>query len=211
MRDAGLGRDEVVRAALQIADTEGVDRITMRRVSKALGVTPMALYRYLPDKAALVDVVVDESLRALPAVDPAGAVLTELRRFCGGLHELLVDHPGLARAVSDRALEGPVATSMGDQILELLLRHGLGEREASSVLVSAFSLTLGSALYWASRHPEDIGRQGIDARENKTTVMKVRGYTAIGAEGRAVFHDALDRLVSSYLVDSEPRACGEGR
>lgn len=208
MRDAGLGRDEVVRAAVQIADTEGVDRITMRRVSKALGVTPMALYRYLPDKAALVDVVVDESLRAVPAVNPEGAVLVELRRFLGGLHQLLIDHPGLAKAVSDRALEGPVATGLGNGILELLLRHGLSEREASNVLVAAFSLTLGSALYWASRRPRDDGRQAIDGSVRMTTVMTVRGHTAIDAEGPGVFYDAVDRLVSSYLVGEGLQNCG---
>lgn len=46
MRRAGLKREAVVRAAVKIADAEGIEAISMRRVSQALGVTPMALYRY---------------------------------------------------------------------------------------------------------------------------------------------------------------------
>ena len=53
-----LDRETVVRAAIELADTEGLERVSMRRLSNRLGVTPMAIYYHLPNKDALLDVVV---------------------------------------------------------------------------------------------------------------------------------------------------------
>ena len=50
-----LSTDEVVAAAIAIADSEGLAALSMRRVSEAMGVSPMALYTYVPSKAELVD------------------------------------------------------------------------------------------------------------------------------------------------------------
>lgn len=203
MGDPRLGRDIVVRAAVGIADAEGFDRITMRRVSQALGVTPMALYRYLPDKAALVDVVIDESLRAVPCVDPDGDVLGEFRRCFGGLHRLLIDHPGLAKAASERPLEGPVAIEIGERVLSLLQRCGVGERDAANALVAAFSLTLGSALYWVSRQARGQSERAPGGAASESTAVRVRSHAGFGGEGSAVFHDAMTKLVSGYLTAGE--------
>ncbi|QZT58608.1 TetR/AcrR family transcriptional regulator [Mycolicibacterium austroafricanum] len=198
MARAGLGRDAVVRAAVQIADTEGIDALSMRRVSQELGVTPMALYRYLPDKSGLVDVVVDESLRDVPLVDPTRPVTGELLRCFGGLYELLVAHPGLARAVGERPLEGPVATRIGDRVLTLLQQNGVGRDDAANLLVAAFSLALGSALYRTSRS----GRSGWGFRRSADApaVDQVRGRLAVAAADDVTFRDAFERLVRGYLI-----------
>jgi AcrR family transcriptional regulator len=59
-RGTGLDRTAIVRAAIAIADADGMDAVTMRRVAERLNTGPMSLYRYVPDKDALVSMMVDE-------------------------------------------------------------------------------------------------------------------------------------------------------
>ncbi|MCV7221689.1 TetR/AcrR family transcriptional regulator [Mycolicibacterium elephantis] len=198
MARAGLNRQAVVRAAVHIADAEGIEAVSMRRVSQELGVTPMALYRYLPDKSGLIDVVVDESLGVVPLVDPDGDVVPELLRCFGGLYEFLLVHPGLARAAGERPLVGPVATRIGDQVLALLHRSGVTGDDAATLVVSAFSLALGSALYRTSRRGRggnDFSRSGVEA----PVVQRVQDQLISASRDDRMFRDALERLVASYL------------
>ena len=67
-----LSTDEVVRAAIAIADAEGLAALSMRRVAEAVGVSPMSLYTYVPSKAELVDLMFDRALAA--AADPDDSV-----------------------------------------------------------------------------------------------------------------------------------------
>ena len=198
MARAGLSREAVIAAAMRIADAEGIEALTMRRVSQELGVTPMALYRYLPDKSGLIDVVVDESLRDVPLADPTGPVIDELLGCFCGLHDLLRAHPGMARAAAERTLEGPMATRVADRVLELLRRNGADGPHAANLLVSAFNLTLGSALYRTSRSKRSAGAFST-VGEDTPAVRRVRGRLAEAGGDDETFKDALRRLISSYL------------
>lgn len=54
-----LDRDQIVREAIRIADADGLEAVTMRRVAQQLGTGAMSLYRHVPDKDALVSLMVD--------------------------------------------------------------------------------------------------------------------------------------------------------
>jgi AcrR family transcriptional regulator len=66
----GLSVDAVVDAAIGLADGEGLDAVTMRRVAQLVGVAPMTLYTYVPGKAELLDVMLDSPLLAR-VLDPS--------------------------------------------------------------------------------------------------------------------------------------------
>ena len=51
----GLSVERIVRAAIAIADRDGLEAVTMRRLADSLGVRPMALYTYVPGKSELLD------------------------------------------------------------------------------------------------------------------------------------------------------------
>src|SRR5712691_3973914 len=55
----GLTLEKIVRAAIEVADAEGLAALSMRRVADQLGFTTMALYRHVPGKADLLDVMLD--------------------------------------------------------------------------------------------------------------------------------------------------------
>jgi AcrR family transcriptional regulator len=63
---AAFTPDDVVKAAVQIADEDGLSAVTMSAVSARLGLTTMAVYRYFPSKEALIDAIVDAGLGQPP-------------------------------------------------------------------------------------------------------------------------------------------------
>jgi hypothetical protein len=54
-----LSRDRVLRAAVELADREGAEGLSMRRLSAELGVVPMALYKHVANKDELLDGMID--------------------------------------------------------------------------------------------------------------------------------------------------------
>ena len=65
----GTSVDEIVAAAIGIADRDGLEGLTMRRVAAALGVGPMTLYSYVPGRAELLDLMLDAAYLAMERPD----------------------------------------------------------------------------------------------------------------------------------------------
>lgn len=90
----GLDRARIVSSAISIADAEGVDALTMRRLATELGSSPMSLYRHLPGgKDDLIDLMLDavlgeQDLTGLPSGDPAADLsrLAHQRRTAAHRH-----------------------------------------------------------------------------------------------------------------------------
>ena len=83
-RKKGLTVAQVVDAAIVLADAEGLDAVSMRRVAQELGVVPMTLYTYVPDKAALLDLMLDALYLRMPRAGPGGGALAGAARRGGG-------------------------------------------------------------------------------------------------------------------------------
>lgn len=60
--------ERILRQARRILDRYGADRVTMRTVAKAVGITPMALYRHFPDREGLLDAVADQGFAEFAAL-----------------------------------------------------------------------------------------------------------------------------------------------
>src|SRR5579859_6551087 len=91
-RRGGVTVDDVVAAAIDIVDREGLDALTIRRVAEACGLSPMGLYRHVRDKDDLLDRVVDAvvgpGLRDLQASGSWDQQVADLFRY---LRNLLLD------------------------------------------------------------------------------------------------------------------------
>ena len=95
--ERGVSRDLVLDAAVALVDSDGLDRLSMRKLAAALGVEAMTFYHYLPNKAALLDGLVEwvlEHTTTVPAAD--GLPWDEtLRRYAETLRTTLLGHPGV--------------------------------------------------------------------------------------------------------------------
>ena len=95
-------REQVVAAAIAVADAEGLDALTMRRLAAELGAGVMSLYTYVRDKDDLVDQMVEQiSASSRAPADNAG--LLDLVRW---QRELMLRHPWLPAALTNRQLTG---------------------------------------------------------------------------------------------------------
>ncbi|GAA2708819.1 TetR/AcrR family transcriptional regulator [Micromonospora olivasterospora] len=131
----GLSVDRIVRAAIEIADAEGIDALTMRRVGEALGVGTMSVYTYVPGKAELLDVMVDTLYGEMrrPADVPGGwrGRLEQIARENLALYQA---HPWLLRAETTRPVLGPNLLAKYDYELGAVADIGLDDVEMDAVL-----------------------------------------------------------------------------
>ena len=120
-RGTGLDRATIVRAAIAIADTDGMDAVTMRRVAERLNTGPMSLYRYVPDKDALVSMMVDEVIGGVSGPVARGELpegwRDALRKIAEVIWTACQEHPWYPEAIMVR----PPLTPNGAAGLELCL------------------------------------------------------------------------------------------
>jgi AcrR family transcriptional regulator len=142
----GLSIDAVVAAATHVADSEGLEAVTMRRVAKALGVAPMTLYTYVPGKAELLDLMLDAAYASMPRVDTSGQPWRQRLVAIAEENKVLFEnHPWAATISTIRPPLGPGMMAKYEHELSAL--EGLG---LDDVLMDA-SLTylLGFVQAWA--------------------------------------------------------------
>ena len=144
--------DEVVAAAIAIADAEGLASLSMRRVADALGLSPMALYTYVPSKAELLDLMLDRVAAEAPAPDAQGW-RGRLEQLARGRWVLAQRHPWLMQVAQHRPPLGPHVLAAAEQTLSSIDGLGLSETEMDQ-LTSAISDYIRGAI-----------RAALDARE----------------------------------------------
>lgn len=140
-----LSRETVARAALELADAEGLDALTIRRLATGLGVTPMALYWHFKDKDALLDGMAEQlfsEVRLPEVVDGAGWD-AELEAVLTALLAGLAAHPAVALMVKSRILTNDPGRDISERILGLLHRGGFSVEQSSQLGVFAL-LTMTS-------------------------------------------------------------------
>jgi TetR/AcrR family transcriptional regulator, tetracycline repressor protein len=152
---AGLTAKAVLDAARRLACDEGIDKLSMRRLAKELGVVPNSLYSHFPSKSALVDALLDSLLAEIESPDPDAVGWREgLTAVMSSARRLVLEHPELASAFLSRQSVGRGALRLAEADLELLRRGGIeGERavEAHRILLI---YSLGFGAFEAARREE---------------------------------------------------------
>ena len=118
-RPAALTREQVLVAAMEIIDQDGVEALTMRRLGQALDRNPMGIYRHAADKDALLDGVVEHIFSELvvsrePGRDQesgqdVGDWEAALRRTAHAFRRIALAHPNAVPLLVTRSVTGPLA------------------------------------------------------------------------------------------------------
>ena len=119
-------RDQVVAAAIRLADAEGLAAVTMRRIATEIGAGAMSLYTYVPDKDHLLDLMVDRVGEEFAPVEITGDWRADLVAIAAAQRALMLTHPWLPAALPNRRLTGRNMLAYLERGLAALAPTGLG-------------------------------------------------------------------------------------
>lgn len=137
---SGLGRkpelslDRIVSAAIEVADADGLDSLSMRRVADQLGMGTMSLYRHVPGKTELFDLMVDRVSAEAHYDDAPQDWRSRLEQVARVNRTLFERHPWLTTLLPRRPPLGPGVIAKYDAELHAVEGIGLTDVEMDSAL-----------------------------------------------------------------------------
>lgn len=140
-----LTASEIARAAIQLADEEGLQAVTMQRVAQTVGVTTMALYRYFPGKSDLLALMIDSASDApLNLGRPASSWKTRLKKWVRQCLAIYRNHPWFLEATSVRnSPMGPNELAWMEAALAMLAESGLKPKDQHRAFLALLWLVRG--------------------------------------------------------------------
>jgi AcrR family transcriptional regulator len=183
-------RQEILDAALALADERGLEAVSMRAVAERTGVTPMALYPQVGSKAELLDGMLERLLTELVPADATSATDADgqdwrvrLRALAHAFRKLAHGHPWAATLLFSRPAVTPDAARVVDLVYTNLLAAGVPPPHVPRLerLVSTYMIG-----YVASEVGGRFVSGGLNPRAR-------RGLVAAGREGALPGHAALAR------------------
>ncbi len=137
---AALNRERIVRAAIELADADGLEAVSLRKIATALGVGPMRLYGYIASKEELLDLMVD----AMHAeIRPSGDNWRQvLRSLAEGTRRAAHEHEWLADLLGGRPQLGPNALARGEAVMAAL--DGVAVDDVMPVVTAVDAYVIGA-------------------------------------------------------------------
>jgi AcrR family transcriptional regulator len=126
-----LTREGIVDAALRLMSTEGLERVTMRRLAEELDTGPASLYVYVRDGAELHGAILDRLLGEAARPPRARSWSTRIERMLLAYGAILFEHPGLARSMFARRPSGPHYLDLVESLLADMAAGGVPPQRAA--------------------------------------------------------------------------------
>ncbi|TSB17483.1 TetR/AcrR family transcriptional regulator C-terminal domain-containing protein [Streptomyces benahoarensis] len=125
-RRPSFSREAIIAAAVALADAEGLDAVTMRRVAAEVGAGVMSLYSYAPDKETLLELMVDHAAGELTVMaPPTGDWRADLKTLAHLQRTHMLHHPWLPATLTTRRTPGPNTLAFLEHALAALRPTGL--------------------------------------------------------------------------------------
>jgi len=190
-----LNRERVLQAALQLADEQGIEQLSMRNLGQVVGVEAMSLYKHVVNKEDLLDGIVDLVARELEVPAIGGDWKQEMRRRAISAHDALMRHRWATQLFVSRANVGPAMLRYVDATIGCLREAGFSYLLADYAWNAIDSYTYGYTLVELSFPfaPHDYGAaaQGFLAMIPPAQFPYLNGMAKEVIEGR---HTGLHEL-----------------
>lgn len=125
-----LTAELIVTKAMDLADAQGVDALSMRKVAGTLGTTAMAIYNHVDGKDALLDLMLDRVVANIQSPDIHGVWDDMLRRRAHSLRHALLQHPWAAPLLLSRIAIGPAIMHDSNATVGCLVTSGFSYAQA---------------------------------------------------------------------------------
>jgi AcrR family transcriptional regulator len=203
-----LSRARIVVAAVAIADAEGLDAVSMPRLARTLATAPMSLYRHVPHKDALVDLMLDAAIGPPPvAPDASGRWRDQLAEWARANLQVFRLHPWTLPLVSGARRMGPNECAWGESALRVIVNAGIAASTQGWVLQLVNAYVRGAAVPVADRAPDlDVIERAGRGGELPLLVALLREPPAASSDADAVFEFGLARVLDGVEADLGRRA-----
>jgi len=152
---ARLSKRAVVDRALKLADTDGLDALTIRKLAQDLGVTPMALYWHFRSKDDLLEGMAEQVWGEIDVhVDPSVPWWTQLQGGLESLIRVLRAHPSAPQLLLEHEKRNEAALRATEAALEILLGAGFDPVHAAEIARSTLWTGIMLVMSEAGYHPE---------------------------------------------------------
>jgi AcrR family transcriptional regulator len=203
-----LSRVRIVAAALAIADAEGLDAVSMPRLARELSTAPMSLYRHVPHKDALVDLMLDAAVGPPPVLNGVSwrERLADWARANLGVFRR---HPWTLPLVTTARRMGPQECAWGETALRVIAEADIAPADRGWVLQLVNGYVRGAAVPVADRAPDPaaIERSGRAAELPLMLALLAAPPPGPG-DDEAGFEFGLARVLDG--VEAHFRLRGEG-
>jgi AcrR family transcriptional regulator len=147
---ARLNRDRVLRAAIALADTGGIESLTMRRLGEELGVEAMSLYNHVANKDDLLNGMIDAVFSEIDLPSGAADWKTAMRERAVSARQALSRHPWAIGLMESRTSPGPATLRHHDTVIGSLREAGFSIEMAAHAYSVLDSYIYGFALQEAN-------------------------------------------------------------
>ncbi len=204
-----LTREEIVTAAMNLVDRDGLAALSMRKLATELGVGTMSLYYHVSDKSTLYGLLLDASLTEvdLSVDDTTASVKDRVRHIACALREAMLAHPQIAILAMSRSLRTPAQLRPVEKLLQILGEAGLSASEAMQTVNVIGQYTVGVTSMYANQLNATEYR---DEREGDYAELTPEEFPAMfaameAAEGpvdwQADFEAGLSALIKGLVTD----------
>jgi AcrR family transcriptional regulator len=121
---APLTSDMALGAAVELADAEGIEALSMRRLAQALGVEAMSLYHHVRNKDAILDGMVDRVFSEIALPQAGQPWQAEIQQRCHSMREVLKRHRWALSLMESRKMPGPANLGHHNAMLACFLGAG---------------------------------------------------------------------------------------
>ena len=156
-----LSRARIAEAALALVDRDGLEALSMRKLGADLGVEGMAIYRYFPNKAALLAGIVEVLLAELIIPPPSDVPWQRVfRELSHAYRALLLRHPHAIPLLATLPLSDPATARAAGAVMAQLRAAGFDAPSALKTLATITSYVVGVAQWEVGTAPFRAERNG---------------------------------------------------
>ncbi|WP_147138660.1 TetR/AcrR family transcriptional regulator [Stackebrandtia albiflava] len=196
-------RDEIAAAATVIADREGVEAVSMRRVAAELGTGAATLYRYVVSRDELLDLMVDAAASGYRFAPPTGDWVADLLDVADQSRRIMRAHPWLPALTTRPLSPGPHGVALLEHAMAVLAGHPA----TASRKLSGFAVFNGAVAmlvrYELDDRPQDAARRGAYLRDAVAAGDRPHLAAVLAAADPADsadrFHDVLRGILHGLL------------
>jgi AcrR family transcriptional regulator len=174
-RAAALSRDQIVGAAIRVADAEGADAVSMRRIARELNAGTMSLYWHVVSKEELLDLMLDAVQGDRETPEPSGDWRRDMRDVARAMRGSLHEHPWLMNFIGGRPPVGPKSLRNLERMLGYFDGLGLDIRMTIDIATTVGTYVMGAVLREVQEHNSETYMEQTLAELTEAEREKVIG------------------------------------